>query len=72
MRVSGEPAPDGGITLRVTDDGRGFGAGRMRGGIGFTVMGKELEAHGGTWSVSSSPGRGTRLQISLPAGGTGA
>ncbi|GEM_PF-4679105 len=72
VRIVGEPAPEGGIALTVTDDGRGFGAGRVRWGIGFSVLGKELEAHGGNWNVSSSHGRGTCLQVSLPMGRIGA
>ncbi|HEY9899842.1 MAG TPA: ATP-binding protein [Pantanalinema sp.] len=72
VRVVGEPGPQGGIALRVTDDGRGLGAARMRRGLGFSVLGKELEAHGGTWDVSSAPGRGTSLQVSLPIARAGA
>lgn len=72
VRVAGDPGPGGGIALRVEDDGRGFGVGRTRGGLGFSVLGEELEAHGGSWIVNSSPGRGTRLLVRLPAGGTGA
>lgn len=72
VRVVGELGPDGGLTLRVEDDGRGFGAGGVRRGLGFSILGKELEAHGGSWIVKSSPGRGTRLMVRLPAGGSGA
>lgn len=66
VRVIGESGPDGGIALRVEDDGRGFGAERASSGLGFAVLGQELEAHGGSWTVSSSPGRGTCLQVCLP------
>lgn len=69
VRVVGESDPAGGFTLRVEDHGRGFGSSRAQRGLGFSVLGKELVAHGGAWKVESSPGRGTCLQVSVPAEG---
>jgi signal transduction histidine kinase len=68
------PAADGRdtVTFTVADDGAGFdpvgSAGR---GHGFVNMGDRLGAIGGTVTVESAPGRGTRVTGSVPVDGEG-
>ncbi len=63
---------DGGTGLRVEDDGRGFeGAERDRrraeGHLGLPLL-EELVAHaGGTTRIASWPGRGTLIEVEVPA-----
>ena len=55
------------LDLTVVDDGVGFvveGAGHQ--GFGLISMGERVEAMGGTFNVSSSPHRGTRLNVTMP------
>jgi signal transduction histidine kinase len=56
-----------GMTLRVTDDGRGFDA-APAGGRGFGLMGIRERARqmGGMAAVTSAPGRGTEVRVELP------
>ncbi len=67
-----------GLRLEVTDDGRGLtrpdGSGLTRpdgpdgemAGWGLTGMRERAESVGGTLEVTSEPGRGTRVRVSLP------
>jgi signal transduction histidine kinase len=57
---------DGALTLSISDDGVG-GADPGR-GSGIIGLQDRVEALGGTMSVRSPPGRGTALQVRLPAG----
>jgi len=55
----------------IEDDGVGFDVAeiksdRKRGGLGLVGMQERLNAIGGTLSIDSAPGRGTRLLIHLP------
>jgi signal transduction histidine kinase len=73
-------APDGGVTLSVTDDGPGirpedrekifdvFYSNRPGGtGLGLAIAARILEAHGGGISVESGPGgKGARFVLRLP------
>jgi signal transduction histidine kinase len=76
---------EGEIVLEVIDDGRGmdqaqlarlfdlgFAAKRERIGVGFSlpIARRSIEAHGGTLTVESEEGRGTRFTITLPVSGT--
>jgi signal transduction histidine kinase len=55
------------LTLTVTDDGVGFVVDAVWGeGLGLISMGERAEAFGGTFKVRSRPGRGTRVEISVP------
>ena len=54
------------ITLDVEDDGRGFDASSPGAGNGLTNMSARAAGAGGTFSVHSAPGKGTRLHLSLP------
>lgn len=58
----------------VEDDGRGFDPLRARGGtngawphFGLATMRERAESIGGTLEVSSAPGTGTRVLVSIPA-----
>lgn len=61
------------VTLTVTDDGRGFNGGisgtrEPHGHWGLAIMRERAEAIGGTVTVDSSPGAGTRVLISIERG----
>ena len=57
-------AVDGGATLTVQDDGRGFDPALVPGGghLGLHIMGERLERVAGTLTVASSPGAGTTIR----------
>ena len=57
-------AVDGGATLTVQDDGRGFDPAALPGGahMGLRIMGERLERIAGTLTVESSPGHGTTIR----------
>jgi signal transduction histidine kinase len=56
---------DGKLVVRVSDDGPG---GAAPYGDGLRHLADRVEAHGGTLSVDSPPGSGTRLVAVLPCG----
>ena len=61
-----------GVWLRVKDDGRGFNAeslGEMRdrGHLGLSLLDQRVHAAGGTLHLESAPGRGTLVEVILPA-----
>jgi signal transduction histidine kinase len=58
---------DGHLTLRVSDDGRGFDATMLSYGTGIQGMADRLDAIGGTLEIDSSPGRGTSVIGQVPA-----
>jgi signal transduction histidine kinase len=53
-----------GLTLSVRDDGAG---GADQGGSGLTGLRERAEALGGTLKLTSPPGRGTSVDVRLPA-----
>lgn len=59
-----------GTLLVVEDDGKGFTADRPspRGGpqFGLQTMRERAEAMGGSFSIDSGPGRGTRVTVQMP------
>lgn len=62
---------DGTLQLAVTDDGVGFApqANRSRGvfpRFGLSTMRERAESVGGTFSVESTPGSGTRVRVEVP------
>lgn len=59
------------LALRISDDGRGFdtGAARPR-NHGLRTMRERAQAVGAVLRVDSTPGKGTRISIELPAGAT--
>jgi PAS domain S-box-containing protein len=58
--------PDGYLLLRIADDGCGFKSPR-EGGIGLVSMRERAESLDGTLTVSSTPGRGTVVEVRVPA-----
>jgi signal transduction histidine kinase len=63
-RVAIERAPRA-IALRVEDDGRGFEPSRTR-GLGLLGMEERVSLLGGSFRVTSEPGRGTVVWAELP------
>ncbi|MBI4259007.1 MAG: hypothetical protein HY658_00420 [Actinobacteria bacterium] len=68
---------DGGVRVRVVDDGVGFDPAALTepngDHLGLPSMRERAEMAGGSWSVESAPGRGTVVTIRLPlAAGTDA
>lgn len=55
-----------GVRLEVADDGTGFDAASVARGFGLAGMRDRLSAAGGTLSVESAPGEGTRVVAWLP------
>lgn len=56
-----------GIQLRITDDGCGFNiAEREPGGMGLMSMRERVRLMRGQVLIDSSPGRGTRICVSIP------
>ena len=63
----------GGIQLLISDDGRGFDPNLTKSDhhLGMAVMQARMERVGGTLSIETSPGAGTRVIASIPiAAGT--
>lgn len=68
--------PPGLIRLAITDDGKGFRTdkpapanGRLR--LGLLGMKERAEMVGGTFQLTSSPGKGTTIRVELPCPVTG-
>jgi two-component system sensor histidine kinase DegS len=64
---------DKGLRLNIFDNGRGFDLETLKAknddmssGFGLYSMRERIELLGGTFNISSEPGRGTRLNISIP------
>jgi signal transduction histidine kinase len=62
---------DGRFSVRISDDGRGFDpyeALRVRPGhLGLAAMQERISTAGGTLSLTSAPGAGATVEITLPA-----
>jgi PAS domain S-box-containing protein len=61
---------DGGVELRIVDDGVGFapsGADPGTGHLGLASMRERAEIAGGWWTVTTAPGQGTDLSTWVPA-----
>lgn len=63
---------NGRITIHVEDDGVGFDVSRLEravketGGFGLFHAQERVEYLGGTFTITSAPGKGTRICISIP------
>jgi signal transduction histidine kinase len=58
------------VQVTVQDDGRGFDVATVRAGHhGLLGMRVRVEAHAGTLTIESAPGRGTLIRASLPVSG---
>jgi two-component system sensor histidine kinase UhpB len=51
----------------VSDDGRGFDTARPPEGQGLRSLERRTSSLGGALTVTSSPGNGTRVALSVPA-----
>lgn len=60
------PAKD--VELTIVDDGAGFDPERARPGLGLLGMRERAGALGGACVLTSAPGQGVRIRITLPAG----
>ena len=55
-----------GATLLIRDDGSGFDTGAWYGGMGLKSMRERAESLDGTFSITSEPGRGTAVSVTVP------
>jgi signal transduction histidine kinase len=62
-------AIDGHLVLTVVDDGRGFDPGARSESVTCGLFGMEQRAveHQGHFTIESAPGRGTRIEVRVPA-----
>jgi two-component system sensor histidine kinase UhpB len=58
---------DGGVSLDVTDDGRGFAFDESEGGLGIAGMRERALLIGGELTIESRPGHGTAVHLTVPA-----
>ena len=61
-------ASAGDIVFEIADDGAGFDSVRANGGLGLLSMRDRIDAVGGRLDIDSSPGAGTTVRGSVPAG----
>lgn len=54
------------FSLLIEDDGAGFDTSLPSKGSGMTNLKKRMETIGGTFSLTSSPGNGTTIKLTLP------
>ena len=66
VRVSAS-ATDEGLEIVVTDNGRGFEAGRPTSGVGLIGMRERAALIGAQLAVQSAPSDGTRVVVTIPA-----
>jgi signal transduction histidine kinase len=57
------------VLLEVTDDGRGFATDAPSAGLGLASMRERAAAVGGSLTIRSSAGAGTRVRMIVPPGG---
>ena len=59
-------ADDREVRLEIRDDGRGFDSAAVGGGMGLTSMRERARTLGGKLAIESSPGKGTRITLTIP------
>lgn len=64
------------VTIQIEDDGKGFDvahvhAAHSKAGLGISGIGERIKMLGGTYSLESSPGSGTKVLIAIPIGQQG-
>jgi len=59
-------AGDESISIELCDDGRGFGTVSSHEGFGLAYISQRVGFLGGTMNITSSPGKGSQITISLP------
>jgi len=57
---------DGGVSLDVIDDGRGFAFDEAERGLGIAGMRERALLVGGELSIESRPGHGTTVHLTVP------
>jgi signal transduction histidine kinase len=64
---------EGGVALRVVDDGVGFDVGvtETKGGLGLVSMRERLRVVGGTIAIDARPSSGTRIDVYVPLARSG-
>lgn len=69
VRIDLRLGADGaGLALRIEDNGRGMdGAATRRGGFGLLGMRERVAGLTGSMEITSAPGRGMRIDVTLPA-----
>src|SRR3954468_18902124 len=63
-------ADAGGVTLEVTDDGRGFAFDESEGGLGIAGMRERALLIGAELTIESRPGSGTTVRLDVPGEST--
>jgi hypothetical protein len=62
----GQRETGGSLVLEIQDDGQGFHVGADHSGMGLDNVRQRVQALGGKLEIDSSPGSGTRVQVSIP------
>jgi signal transduction histidine kinase len=61
---------DDGISLIISDDGKGFDMNQYENkrneSFGIKIMEERSELLGGSFKIESSPGKGTRIEVNIP------
>ena len=65
VAIAFEPAA---VSITVADNGNGFDEGNHPGGYGLANMRERAEEMGGEFQITSAPGEGTSVQVTLPLG----
>jgi two-component system, NarL family, sensor histidine kinase UhpB len=62
---------DTAVFLSIEDDGVGFNTSQLRKGVGITNILNRIETYNGTTRIFSSPGKGCRLEATIPLNAKG-
>ena len=54
------------VCLQIKDDGKGFDVRKTRRGVGLASMRERAQQIGGKFTLTSKPGKGTRVEVSVP------